>query len=368
MSERVYRVPSHLLDDLCSRFILNVPDSIRTDTIRLFFQIEQAHWFYIDFFVPEDSSLKTVGIKEFANQVFDHCPFLLAATHDVEAMHRDWKKYKLAVPTCGVILLDCSRELVLLVQGFSKNWGFPKGKVNEDETNVKAAIRELREETGHDVSDVIREDDYVEHTIGDQKCTLFIVPGVSTDTPFLPETRNEIKKLQWFAIDSLPSHKKDVKSAELLEYGPNAFFMVIPFLKPLKRWIAQHQPYSSPQKLEAQRTFARRNVCQFEELLGMSTGGSPRSPDRRPPRGGKKSQQGRHGTKSPQYTILQKVTKEESIKKVQNIKRSLDLETDPRDMRPVLRGPEQLVIKPCKEWKNFKLDIKSIVQSATQRR
>ena len=52
----------------CSRFILNVPDDYRDDMIRTFFHIELAHWFYIDFHVPENPGLKIVGIKEFANQ------------------------------------------------------------------------------------------------------------------------------------------------------------------------------------------------------------------------------------------------------------------------------------------------------------
>ena len=51
-----------------SRFILNIPDDPRPGHIRTFFNIELAHWFYIDFFVPEDPNLKGVGIKEFASQ------------------------------------------------------------------------------------------------------------------------------------------------------------------------------------------------------------------------------------------------------------------------------------------------------------
>lgn len=51
-----------------SRFILNVPDEYKRDPIRTFFHIELAHWFYIDFFVPEQLELKSVGIKEFAVQ------------------------------------------------------------------------------------------------------------------------------------------------------------------------------------------------------------------------------------------------------------------------------------------------------------
>jgi mRNA-decapping enzyme subunit 2 len=55
-----------------------------------------------------------------------------------------WREYKLAVPTCGAILLDETLNNVLLVQGFGgKSWGFPKGKINENEAFVNCATREV---------------------------------------------------------------------------------------------------------------------------------------------------------------------------------------------------------------------------------
>ena len=62
---------------------------------------------------------------------------------DVETLHSDWMKFKLAVPTCGCILISEGRTHVLLVQGYSKSWGFPKGKVNQGETWIQAATREV---------------------------------------------------------------------------------------------------------------------------------------------------------------------------------------------------------------------------------
>lgn len=76
--------------------------------------------------------------------LFAHCPFLLKnAGEDVDTLHQDWRTYKLAVPTYGVILLDPTLSYALLVQGFSKTWGFPKGKINELEDPLKCAIREV---------------------------------------------------------------------------------------------------------------------------------------------------------------------------------------------------------------------------------
>lgn len=77
------------------------------------------------------------------SKLFKHCPFLHPGSDDCEQMLRDWKAYKLSVPTYGVILLDPTLQYVLLVQGFSKSWGFPKGKINEKEEPIRCAYREV---------------------------------------------------------------------------------------------------------------------------------------------------------------------------------------------------------------------------------
>lgn len=55
---------------LYRRFIINVPESAKQNLIRICFQIELAHWFYLDFYVSNDNKLKSCNIKEFAAHVF----------------------------------------------------------------------------------------------------------------------------------------------------------------------------------------------------------------------------------------------------------------------------------------------------------
>lgn len=71
------KIDIKVLDDLCSRFLLNIPDSEKNDMIRFCFQIELAHWFYLDFFRPENSSLPDCRMREFAKLIFSEYPFLL---------------------------------------------------------------------------------------------------------------------------------------------------------------------------------------------------------------------------------------------------------------------------------------------------
>lgn len=233
-------IPRDILDDLCSRFILNVPDEGKKDNNRILFNVELAHWFYLDFYCVENKKYPTVGMRDFATQIFNHVPSLKESAANIDDILARWKEYKMSVPTYGAILLDEFNESVLLVQGCwaNANWGFPKGKVNEKENPHDCAVREVLEETGFDISKLIKEDDYIEHQLNDQLNRLYIISGVSKKTDFKPQTRNEIKSLEWFKVADLPSHKKDPTPKNNLGMTTNSFFMVMPFMKPIRKWIA----------------------------------------------------------------------------------------------------------------------------------
>ncbi|XP_061732828.1 LOW QUALITY PROTEIN: m7GpppN-mRNA hydrolase [Nerophis ophidion] len=234
-------IPTGLLDDLCSRFILHIPSEERDNAIRVCFQIELAHWFYLDFCLPNTPNAPHCGIRDFAKAVFQHCPFLLPHGEDVQKVLEQWKEYKMGVPTYGAIILDESLENALLVQGYlaKSGWGFPKGKVNEDEAPHDCAVREVLEETSFDIKNRICQDMYIEQKITDQLVRLYIIPGVSKDTKFNPKTRKEIRNIEWFPIEKLPCHRNDMTPKSKLGLAPNRFFMAIPFIRPLKEWIAR---------------------------------------------------------------------------------------------------------------------------------
>ncbi|XP_029025093.1 m7GpppN-mRNA hydrolase [Betta splendens] len=234
-------IPSDVLDDLCSRFILHIPSEERDNAIRVCFQIELAHWFYLDFCMQNKPGAPHCGIRDFAKAVFHHCPFLLPHGEDVQKVLEQWKEYKMGVPTYGAIILDEALENVLLVQGYlaKSGWGFPKGKVNEDEAPHDCAVREVMEETGFDIKNRICKDVYIEQKITDQLVRLYIIPHVSKDTKFNPKTRKEIRNIEWFPIEKLPCHRNDMTPKSKLGLAPNRFFMAIPFIRPLREWISR---------------------------------------------------------------------------------------------------------------------------------
>ncbi|CAH1795754.1 unnamed protein product, partial [Owenia fusiformis] len=291
------------------RFIINIPEEERQrqDLVRIFFQIELAHWFYLDFYCTETNlQLKPCGIKEFATKIFKHCPFLQEHADNVEEILANWKEYKMAVPTYGAIMVDPTLQFCLLVQGYwaKASWGFPKGKVNEEEAEHDCAIREVLEETGYDISGLIDKHEHIELKINEQVTRLYIVPGVPMDTAFMPKTRKEIKNLEWFEIEHLPKHKKDEVSKEKLGLNPNSFFMVMPFVKHLRKWRSRklnqrdthehsvspyqqhkHQqtkhsklltsgtkPLSTNERQKQQEQFALQNQQEFQDYVGLGPG------------------------------------------------------------------------------------------------
>ncbi|KAK7070145.1 mRNA-decapping enzyme subunit 2 [Halocaridina rubra] len=232
-------VPTDLLDDIASRFILDAPDSELGDPIPLCFLMELAYWFYLDEYVEEDDSLNNIKFDPFAQQLLNRVG-IKPKTGTIEEMLQDFRDFKLRVPTYGGLLLSQDQSHVLLVQGFwhRASWGFPKGKINVDEEPHNCAIREVLEETGFDISNMIDPNIYLEMSIGEQRVRLYIITGVPMNTEFIPRTRGEIKQLKWFHISQLPSHKNDRNFNNKTKGSTNMFYMVMPFVKPLREWIA----------------------------------------------------------------------------------------------------------------------------------
>lgn len=72
----------------------------------MMFQIELAHWFYIDLFCEEISNLPKLSFKQFSRTIFAHVPFLRNHLDQVDVVLDDFRTYKSNVPTYGAIILD----------------------------------------------------------------------------------------------------------------------------------------------------------------------------------------------------------------------------------------------------------------------
>ncbi|KAI9167343.1 mRNA decapping complex subunit 2 [Paramyrothecium foliicola] len=236
------------LDDLCVRFIINLPQEDLSSVARICFQVEEAQWFYEDFIRPLDASLPSMTLRTFCLRIFQHCPLL--ASFSVEnhtKAFEEFLEYKTRVPVRGAIMLNHAMDSAVLVRAWKKgaSWSFPRGKINKDEDDLDCAIREVWEETGLDLRaaglvPTEAKPKYIEIPIKQQQLRLYIFRDVPMDTKFQPQTRKEISKIQWYKLSELPAFRK--KGAQgtndaAAAAQANKFYMVAPFLVPLKKWV-----------------------------------------------------------------------------------------------------------------------------------
>ncbi|KAI8932130.1 hypothetical protein NX059_011014 [Plenodomus lindquistii] len=240
------------LDDLCVRFIVNLPNEELQSVERICFQIEEAQWFYEDFIRPLDpNNLPSMHLRKFSQLMFQHCPLFSAYS---EALHQQayeqFLAYKTRVPVRGAIMLNQDMTHAVLVKGWKKGakWSFPRGKINKEESDLDCAVREVWEETGYDLheADLVEPDEHMKSitvTMREQSMMLYVFRGVPMDTYFEPRTRKEISKIDWYKLTDLPTLRRKNQAQQHGQgqdlIKESSFYMVAPFLGPLRAWIKQ---------------------------------------------------------------------------------------------------------------------------------
>ncbi|KAL8704802.1 MAG: hypothetical protein Q9201_002073, partial [Fulgogasparrea decipioides] len=281
------------LDDLCVRFIINLPQEELQSVERICFQVEEAQWYYEDFIRPLDPDLPSLNLRNFCLRIFQHCPLLSEfSPYHHAAAFEEFLAYKTRVPVRGAIMLNEEMDEVILVKGWKKgsNWSFPRGKINKDETDLDCAIREVYEETGYDIeaAGLVEEPEkmkYIDVAIQHQHLRLYVFRGVPMDTQFEARTRKEISKIEWWKLSDLPTLKKKKQQpegqAEDLATNANKFYMVAPFLVPLKKWISQQKKAGKPNGMDAMQhpTDNEAEELAIGHTLSTGFGALPASED-----------------------------------------------------------------------------------------
>jgi mRNA-decapping enzyme subunit 2 len=223
------------LDDVASRFLLNLPESEATRVDRLFFQLQQAHWFYEDFYVDDEARhIPHLSWEPFTKILFNRCPLLVHISSLHKEFFASFRSYVRRIPTFGLIMLDAALEQVLLVQAYRGNsWGFPKGKANQGESGLDCGLREGFEETGFDARVRTKASDFITQNDGDKQCTLYIATGVPHDFPFGPRTRKEISKCEWHRVLDIPVSAGMPRASR--------YWSCRPILPSLLKWIARQR-------------------------------------------------------------------------------------------------------------------------------
>ncbi|TPX46533.1 hypothetical protein SeMB42_g03649 [Synchytrium endobioticum] len=245
------------LEDLSSRFIINVTDSELSKTERICFHIEQAHWFYEDFVREQNPALPHLELGPFMQQLFKHCKTLgvVLGGASPHAAYAEFRKYKRTVPVCGAIILNHTLDKVLLVRSWSsKSWSFPMGKINENEAQAACAVREVEEETGFNVHPYICQYEFLEKSISGKEIRLYFAVGVPESAEFKTQTRKEISGIKWFSVGDLQVDKR--KAMKSINAGnansssdghvstsasKSKFYLVNSFAEDIIKWVQRNR-------------------------------------------------------------------------------------------------------------------------------
>ena len=99
---------------------------------------------------------------------------------------------------CGCIILN--EDKVLLVKHNIGHWGFPKGHMKKNETEVQTAIREVKEETNVDVQ-IQEEKRYVEEYYSSEDTFKQVVYFLATCKNMNTQAQEvEIAQIEWVPI------------------------------------------------------------------------------------------------------------------------------------------------------------------------
>lgn len=282
--EAIAQAYEDLLDDVHTRFLLNLPPEELATSDRIFFQLEQAWWFYDDFHC-DNSELplpRFKSLKPFALKMFQMSPMLDEKSFD--KMWVEFSGYKRRISNYGTILMNQSCTKMILCKVYQSNsWTFPAGKVNQNETGLDSGARETYEETGFDpnccfgLTKKMREgtpDDVTWRTLQEEDAlvyvdpkqqkrrTMYVCKGVPEDFPFAPVARKEVSVVAWHSMDEVP--KKS--------------FAVLPFMKPLRRWIKKNKKKEKQEKRGSTKK-SRGRASRGRDSRGRDSRGRVRDDD-----------------------------------------------------------------------------------------
>ena len=103
--------------------------------------------------------------------------------------------------SCGAIIIENNK--VLLIQQTDGFWGFPKGHVEENETEEQTAIREVKEETNLDVKINTKYRYQIEYKLpnGNEKIAVFFL-AKPLNTEIIKQ-EEEISTIEWIETEKV---------------------------------------------------------------------------------------------------------------------------------------------------------------------
>lgn len=231
------------MDDLCVRFIANLPQSESQSCERICSHVHGAYYFWRDHVRRTEKGLPSLQAEDFFDEILQRCPQMRGISTQLRASaYTEYLTYRSHIPVRGAILLNSAMDKVLLVKE-SSAWSFPKGKKNQGETDLEGAMREVYEETGLDLKRTGNSPrhhlDVFEHDTG-KNTRLYIFADVPENFHFRPNTQYEIQDIKWFPIADLPTIEEGPIDVEEFRRKARRYYRVAPFVLPVRKWISEN--------------------------------------------------------------------------------------------------------------------------------
>ena len=244
-----------ILRTLKSKFFPYIDVINKSNFLYVMHQLKRAHWHLLDNYIKKDLAAQKMFPKRTFESFIETCLNALridkAVEYNVKDMIGEYDNYRHSLPVFGAILLDPSLTEAVLVKGQKdQSWTFPRGKIEkqENENGVQCAIREVQEEVGIDISNLINPSNKVQKCLSKansyskspatkprkiyHKVTLYIIPNVNKTIVDETRTTDEIKHVKWWNLEDLQENN----------YKKTRF--VKPFLPELKMKKARLCPSS----------------------------------------------------------------------------------------------------------------------------
>eukprot|EP00347_Sterkiella_histriomuscorum_P013761 403363471 len=198
------QIPTHILDDLLCRFIINLPEDEK-QAPRIFCNLKIACWFFADFHCSIAPVIDRKYEMRFAQRICQRWSGLSHVLQNFESKFEEYKQYLQMIPSFGALMFSKKFEKLLFIvyqNERDKNVNkldFPKGKADEGESDVECAIREINEEIQFNIRPYIEEDQFIKiETIKNKFVTLYLVKDIDTKNYNVKRVRSaEVQKVEW---------------------------------------------------------------------------------------------------------------------------------------------------------------------------
>jgi 8-oxo-dGTP pyrophosphatase MutT (NUDIX family) len=249
---REYPAMVEIMEDIDSRFIIGLDPKVLADSKMIYFKIQKAFWYYKDHYegVIKERKAPSMGLETFGQLLIEESAVLSSIyPHSLrEKKFREWQEYLRRIPRLGAICINPGLDKVLMIQPFGRTrkcLQFPRGKLHAGEAHVKAAAREVWEECGIRLENLIDDSLFLESTIDGTLHKLYIVYPVMEELVPSIQCNKEIEEILWVPITQLPTSSGDAETHK-------SFFGVAPFVSAIRTFVNEMRSHKKLPKLDKQ--------------------------------------------------------------------------------------------------------------------